>query len=97
MTSTRQSAAKCYRGPITKQGNKQARWMLIQSAQVVARQGGSVGHFLKRLNRLPRGSNVWLITTADETPARACVIDVCRANLCTLAFAGCHRAIGPSC
>lgn len=47
--STRQSAAKCYHGPITKQGNGQARWMLVQAAQQLDRHPGPLGHFFRRL------------------------------------------------
>jgi transposase len=49
--STRQSAQKCYHGPITKRGNNQARWMLIQAAQAVARHPGPLGHFFRRLKQ----------------------------------------------
>jgi transposase len=63
--STRQSAAKCYRGPITKQGNKQARWMLIQSAQVVGRQPGPLGHFFRRIKRR-KNHNVAVVAVARK-------------------------------
>lgn len=49
--STRQSAAKCYHGPITKQGNVQARWMLVQAAQQLQRHPGPLGNFFRRLKR----------------------------------------------
>ena len=49
--STRQSAAKCYHGPITKQGNVQARWMLVQAAQQLGRHPGPLGNFFRRLKR----------------------------------------------
>ena len=38
--STKQSAKTCHHGPITKQGNSNARWMLVQAAQHMARQPG---------------------------------------------------------
>jgi hypothetical protein len=47
--STRQSADKCYHGPITKQGNGQARWMLVQAAQHIGAQPGPLGVFYRRL------------------------------------------------
>jgi len=47
--STKQSAERCYHGPITKQGNSQARWMLIQAAQHLGKQLGPLGHFFRRL------------------------------------------------
>jgi transposase len=49
--STRQSAAKCYHGPITKQGNVQARWMLVQAAQQLGRHPGPLGNFFRRIKR----------------------------------------------
>lgn len=49
--STRQSADKCYHGPITKCGNVQARWMLIQACQHLGRNPGPLGHFFRRLKK----------------------------------------------
>ncbi len=49
--STKQSANRCYHGPITKQGNSQARWMLIEAAQHLDKQAGPLGHFFRRLLR----------------------------------------------
>lgn len=63
--STRQSAAKCYHGPITKQGNSQARWMLIQAAQHLARHPGPLGHFFRRLKRR-KNHNVAVVATARK-------------------------------
>lgn len=63
--STRQSAAKCYHGPITKQGNSQARWMLIQAAQHVARHPGPLGHFMRRLKNR-KNHNVAVVATARK-------------------------------
>ena len=40
--SVKQSADKCYRGPITKRGNAQ-RWMLVQAAQQVGKHPGPLG------------------------------------------------------
>ncbi|HEY2302651.1 MAG TPA: IS110 family transposase, partial [Acidimicrobiales bacterium] len=47
----RQSAGKSYRGPITKAGRSQTRWLLTQSAQPVARHPGPPGAFFRRLAR----------------------------------------------
>jgi len=49
--STRQSANKCYHGPITKCGNVQARWMLIQACQHLGRNPGPLGNFFRRLKK----------------------------------------------
>jgi transposase len=63
--STRQSASKCYHGPITKRGNNQARWMLIQAAQSVARHPGPLGHFFRRLKRR-KNHNVAVVAVARK-------------------------------
>jgi hypothetical protein len=47
--STKQSADKCYHGPITKRGNSNARWLLIQAAQHLDKHPGPLGHFFRRL------------------------------------------------
>ena len=63
--STRQSAAKCYHGHITKQGSGHARWMLVQAAQHFDRQPGPVGVFFRRLaNKNDR--NVAVVATARK-------------------------------
>ena len=41
--SVRQSADKCYTGPITKAGSTQVRWLLIQGAQCVGNHPGPLG------------------------------------------------------
>jgi transposase len=46
---TRQSGRHCYHGHITKAGNSQARWLLTQSCQHVARHPGPLGAFFRRL------------------------------------------------
>ena len=52
---TRQSGFKCYHGRITKAGNPQARWLLTQACQHVARNPGPMGTFYRRLaKRKPR-------------------------------------------
>jgi transposase len=45
---THQSADKCYHGPITKQGNTNARWMLIQAAQHLGQDPGPLGNFYRK-------------------------------------------------
>jgi transposase len=62
---TRQSAAKCYHGPITKQGNVQARWMLIQAAQHLERHPGPLGNFFRRLKRR-KNHNVAVVACARK-------------------------------
>ena len=47
--STKQSADKCYHGPITKRGNSHARWMLIQAAQHLDKHPGPLGNFFRKL------------------------------------------------
>lgn len=47
--STRQSADRCYHGPITKQGRAHARWLLVQAAHHLARYPGPLGVFFRRL------------------------------------------------
>ncbi|MBW3597811.1 MAG: IS110 family transposase [Planctomycetes bacterium] len=46
---TRQSGNHCYHGRITKAGNSQARWLLTQSCQHVARHPGPLGAYFRRL------------------------------------------------
>ena len=63
--STKQSADKCYHGPITKQGNSQARWMLTQAAQVVSRHPGPLGDFFRNLAKR-RTWNIAVLATARK-------------------------------
>jgi transposase len=63
--STRQSADKCYHGPITKRGNNQARWMLIQAAQQMGKNPGPLGHFFRRLKQR-KNHNVAVVATARK-------------------------------
>lgn len=63
--STRQSANKCYHGPITKRGNAQARWMLVQAAQQVARHPGPLGNFFRRVKRR-KNHNVAVVACARK-------------------------------
>jgi transposase len=63
--STKQSAEHCYHGPITKRGNSQARWMLIQAAQHLDRNPGPLGHFFRRLCR-KKNRNVAVVAAARK-------------------------------
>lgn len=63
--STHQSADKCYHGPITKRGNNQARWMLIQAAQQLREHPGPLGHFFRRLKQR-KNHNVAVVATARK-------------------------------
>jgi transposase len=63
--STHQSADKCYHGPITKRGNNQARWMLIQAAQHIRLHPGPLGHFFRRLKQR-KNHNVAVVATARK-------------------------------
>jgi len=63
--STRQSANKCYHGPITKQGNTYARWLMIQAAQHCANHPGPLGVFYRRLAK-KKNHNVAVVATARK-------------------------------
>jgi len=63
--STKQSAYSCYHGPITKRGNSQARWMLIEAAQHLDTHPGPLGHFFRRLAR-KKNRNVAVVAAARK-------------------------------
>jgi len=63
--STRQSAAHCYHGPITKQGSGHARWMLVQGAQALAFHPGPLGVFFRKLAK-KKNRNVAVVATARK-------------------------------
>ena len=63
--STRQSAEQCYHGPITKAGNGQARWLLVQAAQHVRLHPGPLGVFFRRLAK-KKNYNVAVVATARK-------------------------------
>ena len=63
--SVKQSAGKCYNGPITKAGSSQARWLLIQAAQSVSRHPGPLGAFFRKLERR-KNRNVAVVATARK-------------------------------
>jgi len=65
VSSTNRSADKCYHGPITKQGNAQARWMLVQAAQHIGKHPGPLGHFFRKLSRRKK-RNVAVVATARK-------------------------------
>jgi transposase len=63
--STRQSANHCYHGPITKQGNSHARWLLVQAAQHLDKHPGPLGVFFRRL-AARKNRNVAVVATARK-------------------------------
>jgi transposase len=63
--STRQSAQRCYHGSITKQGNTQARWLLIQAAQHMGRNQGPLGVFFRRLKK-KKNHNIAVVAGARK-------------------------------
>jgi transposase len=63
--STHQSGEHCYHGPITKQGNRRARWLLIQAAQHVASHPGPLGVFFRRVLK-KKNRNVAVVATARK-------------------------------
>ena len=63
--STRQSAGKCYHGPITKRGRSQARSMLVEGAQHLRNHPGPLGNFFRRLKKR-KNHNVAVVATARK-------------------------------
>lgn len=63
--STKQSAEHCYHGPITKAGNGQARWMLVEAAQHLDKHPGPLGVFFRRLAKR-KNRNVAVVATARK-------------------------------
>ena len=63
--STKQSADKCYHGPITKRGNSHARWMLIQAAQHLDKHPGPLGHFFRKIMK-KKCRNVAVVSAARK-------------------------------
>ena len=63
--STKQSANQCYHGPITKRGNSQARWMLIEAGQHLDKNPGPLGHFFRRLLK-KKNRNVAVVAAARK-------------------------------
>src|SRR5262245_59536392 len=63
--STKQSAATCYHGPITRQGNGHARAMLVQAAQHLGTHPGPLGAFFRRLSKR-KNRSVAVVATARK-------------------------------
>jgi transposase len=63
--STRQSAAHCYHGHITKAGRGPTRGLLTQAAQHVGRHPGPLGAFFRRLVKR-KNRNVAIVATARK-------------------------------
>jgi transposase len=63
--SIKQSAEKCYHGPITKQGKAHARWILVQAAQNLGAHPGPLGSFFRRLVKR-KNRNVAVVAAARK-------------------------------
>jgi len=63
--STRQSGDHCYHGPITKQGARHARWLLVQAAQHAALHPGPIGAFFRRIAK-KKNRNVAVVAAAHK-------------------------------
>lgn len=63
--STRQSGDHCYHGPITKQGARHARWLLVQAAQHTAVHPGPIGAFFRRI-ATKKNRNVAVVAVAHK-------------------------------
>jgi transposase len=62
---TRASADRSHHGSITKAGNSQARWMLVQAAHAATRHPGPLGHFFRKLAK-KKSYNVAIVATARK-------------------------------
>jgi transposase len=63
--STHQSGDHCYHGPITKQGARHARWLLVQAAQHAALHPGPIGAFFRRIAK-KKNRNVAVVAVAHK-------------------------------
>ncbi len=63
--STRQSADKCYHGPITKHGCAHARWVMVEAAQHLDDHPGPLGGFFRRI-AAKKGRNKAVVATARK-------------------------------
>ena len=63
--STRQSGERCYHGPITKQGARHARWLLVEAAQHAALHPGPLGAFFRRIAKR-KNRNVAVVAVAHK-------------------------------
>jgi transposase len=61
----KQSADKCYIGPITKAGSSQVRWLLVQGAQRVGTHPGPLGAFFRKLAKR-KNRNIAVVATARK-------------------------------
>jgi transposase len=61
----KQSADKCYTGPITKAGASQVRWLLVQGAQRVGQHPGPLGAFFRKLAK-KKNRNIAVVATARK-------------------------------
>jgi transposase len=68
--STRQSDTACYHGPITKQGNAHARWLLVQAAQHLDGHPGPLGVAFRRLMK-KKNRNVAVVAVARKMAVTA--------------------------
>jgi transposase len=67
---TKQSADRCYHGPITKAGRGHARWLLVQSAHHVRNHPGPLGHFFRKVAKR-KCYNVAVVAAARKLAAIA--------------------------
>jgi len=63
--SVHQSAERAYYGKITKQGNSNVRWLLVEVAHHAGRHPGPLGHQFQRIAR-KKGANVALVAIARK-------------------------------
>ena len=63
--STRQSADKCYHGPITKHGCAHARWVMVEAAQHLDDHPGPLGGFFRRI-AAKKGRNKAVVATGRK-------------------------------
>lgn len=63
--STRQSASKCYHGRITKAGQVDARWALVQAARCARIDLGPLGYFFNKVARR-KSFNVAVVAVARK-------------------------------
>lgn len=62
--STKQSADRCYHGPITKMGNRHARWLLVEAAQQLEEDPGPLGASFRKMIKRGKPRNVVVVAHA---------------------------------
>lgn len=62
--STRQSGDRCYHGPITKMGNSNARWLLVEAAQGLEEDLGPLGASFRKMLKRGKPRNVVVVAHA---------------------------------